>query len=127
VILDTLSLSAGSGATANIGSSGTLRIETPGKLKTIGAVTLGNLGNANRFELVASDMLEVDPATGSILMRDGSGGLAGTLSLQSDDVIGASSTAITDIINALTMKEISDRLGRNDGAVNDAGIFRRTR
>jgi filamentous hemagglutinin family protein len=123
VILDTLSLSAGSGATANIGSSGTLRIETPGKLKTIGAVTLGNLGNANRFELVASDMLEVDPATGSILMRDGSGGLAGTLSLQSDDVIGASSTAITDIINALTMKEISDRLGRNDGAVNDAGIF----
>ena len=123
VVLDTLNLSAGSGATANIGSSGTLRIETPGKLKTVGAVTLSNLGSGNRFEIVASDMLEVDPATGSILLRDGSSGLAGTLSLQSDDVVAASSSAITDIINALTMKDINDRLGHNDGAVNDGGVF----
>ncbi|HMT43682.1 MAG TPA: hypothetical protein PKA59_03965, partial [Chakrabartia sp.] len=124
VVLDTLDMSAGTGSTANLGTNGIFRIQTPGKLKTVGAVTLSNFGSGNRVELVASDMIEIDPATGSILLRDGSTGLAGTLRLESDNVAAASTSAIADILGALTTKAISDRLGRNDGDVNDEGVLR---
>jgi hypothetical protein len=127
VILDTLTLTAAngqSGATAgNIGTSGRLRIETPGKLRTIGAVTLNGVGSGNRFEIQATEALELTPATGSITLQNGSA-LAGTLSLTSQDVIAASASAISDVASAPTVKAITDRLKINDGAVNDEGVFR---
>lgn len=125
VILDTLALSVanGQGGNGNIGANGSFNITTSGKLRTIGAVTISNATNANRFTILASQMLEVDPASGSISLRNASGALAGTIDLTSDDIVVASPAAITDIINALTLNEIDTRLGINDGVANDVGAF----
>lgn len=127
VVLDTLTLTGANGQTGatagNIGTSGTFRIDTFGKLKTVGAVTLNNLGAGNRFEIFASQMIEVDPATGSIALRNATGGLGGTLSLTSDDIISASAAALNDVINATTIAAIDTRLGTNDGTTNDGGVF----
>lgn len=128
VVLDTLTLTGAngiSGATAgNIGTSGRLRIETPGKLRTIGAVTISNLGSGNRFEIAASEAIEVDAATGSISLRNASSGLGGTLALTSEDVIVASTTAMTDVRGAADIAAIETRLARNDGATSDDGYLR---
>jgi Nidogen-like len=123
VILDTLTIAGGQSAAGNIGSAGTFRIQTPGKLRTIGAVSLSNASANNRFAIAASQTLEVDPATGSIAIRDGSGNLAGSLQLDSEDIIAASSSAITDVINGVSVDAINDRLAMNDGAANDTGVF----
>jgi hypothetical protein len=128
VILDTLTLTgagAATGATAgNIGASGTLLIQTPGKLSTIGVVTLTNLTNNNRFNINASDTIEVDQRTGSIALRDANGGLAGTLGLTSQDVFAGTPTALSAVIAAPDIRTINDRLSRNDsGVLNDVGSF----
>ena len=127
VVLDTFTLTGANGQTGatagNIGTSGTFRIDTLGKLKTIGAVTLNSLTTGNRFEIEASRMIEVDPATGSIALRSANGGLGGTLSLTSEDIISASGAALQDVINATTIAAIDTRLGTNDGATNDGGVF----
>ncbi|MBA3898285.1 MAG: hypothetical protein H0X36_14380, partial [Sphingomonadaceae bacterium] len=126
VVLDTLTLTAAqngqTGATAaNIGASGTLRIQTPGVLRVVGAVKLNNANSGNRFELAADTAIEAQP-TGSIALN-GASGLIGTLALNSADVIASSAQALSDVAAAANLKAASDRLGINDGAVNDEGYF----
>lgn len=127
VVLDSFTFTGANGQTGatagNIGTNGTFRVDTLGKLKTIGAVALNNLTAGNRFEIEASRMIEVDPATGSIMLRNATGGLGGTLSLRSEDIISASAAALNDVINATTIAAIDTRLGTNDGATNDGGVF----
>lgn len=128
VVLDTLTLTGANGqsgaTTGNIGSSGRLRIETAGKLRTVGSVTINNLGSGNRFEIAAAEAIEVDAATGSIALRNASDGLGGTLVLTSQDVIAASSMAMSDVASATTLAAINDRLAINDGMPNDDGALR---
>jgi hypothetical protein len=128
VILDTLTLSAANGpagsTSGNFAANGVYRISTPGKLRTVGAVTFNNLGTGNRFEINAAEAIEVDAATGVISLRNPSNGLGGTLVLTSQDVIAATLPAITDVIGAASLRAASDRLGKNDGAVLDQGYLR---
>ncbi|MFM2099051.1 MAG: hypothetical protein RLZZ366_590, partial [Pseudomonadota bacterium] len=124
VILDTLTLSAAGATSGNFGANGIYRINTPGKLRTIGAVTFNNLGTGNRFEINAAEAIEIDAATGVISLRNPTNGLGGTLVLTSQDVIAATLPAITDVIGAATLKAVSDRLAKNDGAVLDQGYLR---
>jgi hypothetical protein len=128
VILDALTLTGANGQTGatagNIGTNGTFTIQTPGKLSTIGAVTLTNFTNNNRFNVNAAEAIEVDQRTGSISLRDASGGLAGTIGLTSQDVFAGTPSALTDVIAAPDVKTINDRLTRNDsGVVSDMGSF----
>ena len=127
VILDTLTLTGTNGQTGttagNIGSNGRLRIQTAGKLRTVGAVLLTNLTNGTRFQIAADETIEVDAATGSISLRGASNALGGTLELASADVIAASLTNIAAVGSASDTKAISDRLGLNDGAVLDDGYL----
>jgi hypothetical protein len=127
VVLDTLTLTGANGQTGatagNIGTSGRLRIETPGKLRTVGAVAISNLGTANRFQLNAAQSIEVDAATGSISLSGAGGALGGTLELTAPSVIAASLTAIGAVAAAVDGRTINDRLAINDGLISDAGAF----
>jgi filamentous hemagglutinin family protein len=119
VILDTMSLSGGP---AGSFAGGTFHIETPGKLRVVGTVALTNLASTDRFEIVANDAIEAVP-TGSITMTGINGALTGTLALTSADIIAASPSALADIAGAANLTAASDRIGGNDGAVNDMGYF----
>lgn len=119
VILDTLSLAGGAnGAFAG----GVFRIETPGKLRVVGPVTLTNLSDAARFEIVANDAIEAVP-TGSITMTGTNGALAGTLALTTADIFAGSAAALSDVAGLTNLTAISDRLAINDGPVSDNGYF----
>ena len=127
VVLDTLTLTGSSGRTGatagNIGNAGRLRIETAGKLRTVGEVVLSNLTSGNRFQIAASEAIEVDAATGSISLKDATTGRAGTLDLASADVIAASLPTIASVASLTGTKAISDLLGVNGGAVRDEGYL----
>lgn len=127
VVLDALTLTGATGQTGatagNIGATGRLRIETPGKLRTIGAVAISNLASANRFQINAAQSIEVDAATGSVSLSGAGGALSGTIELTAPSVIAASLTAIGSVAAAADGRAISDRLAINDNAISDVGTF----
>lgn len=127
VIVGGFTLSGRAGAASGNLGTGAFRIATPGKLRVTGAVRLTGLAATNRLEIAADEALEVDAASGSIDLRDTAGGLAGTLALSSDDIIAASLQAIADVGAATATDAIDDRLGVNDGAVNEDGYLRADR
>ncbi|MBB5685848.1 hypothetical protein [Sphingobium boeckii] len=127
VIVGAFTLNAGTnanGAPGNLGTNGTLRIETPGKLRVNGAVSLTGLGTGARFEIAGDDALEVINGAGSIDMRGANNALAGVLELSSDDIIVATQGAITDVGAATTTGAIDTRLALNDGLTSDDGVLR---
>ena len=127
VVLDALTLTGATGQTGatagNIGATGRLRIETPGKLRTIGAVAISNLASANRFQVNAAQSIEVDAATGSVSLSGAAGTLGGTLELTAPSVIAASLTAIGAVAAAVDGRAVNDRLAINDNAISDTGAF----
>lgn len=127
VVLDALTLTGATGQTGatagNIGATGRLRIETPGKLRTVGAVAISNLASANRFQINAAQSIEVDAATGSVSLSGAAGALGGTIELTAPSVIAASLTAIGSVAAAADGRAISDRLAINDNAISDVGTF----
>lgn len=126
-IVDALTLTGATGQTGatggNIGASGKLRIETPGKLRTIGAATISGLSTANRFQVSASQGIEVDAATGSISLTGAAGTPGGVLELTAPTIVAASQAATTEIAALTDGRAINDRLAINDGAISDAGNF----
>jgi hypothetical protein len=127
VVLDALTLTGATGQTGatagNIGATGRLRIETPGKLRTVGAVAISNLASANRFQINAAQSIEVDAATGSVSLSGAGGALSGTIELTAPSVIAASLTAIGSVAAAADGRAVSDRLAINDNAISDVGTF----
>lgn len=127
VVLDTLTLTGATGQTGatagNIGTTGRLRIETPGKLRTVGAVAISNLASANRLQVNAAQSIEVDAATGSISLSGAAGALGGTIELTAPSVIAAGLPAIAAVAAAVDGRAVNDRLAINDNAISDAGAF----
>ncbi|MGF7147196.1 hypothetical protein FHS96_000805 [Sphingomonas zeicaulis] len=123
VIVGSFTLTSRAGTQGgNLGSGGTFGIDTTGKLRVVGDALFTGLGADNRVELVADDALEVDSRTGSILLN-GSGGLAGTLILTSDDIFVGTLEALADIATAPDMAAIDERLALNDGALDEGGAI----
>lgn len=127
VILDRLDLAAAvttSGPTAgNMALDGSFRIQTAGKLRTVGLATFSGLSASGRVEIDAFDMIEIDPATGGIHLRGTGETLGGRLELSARAVSGASTSALADIASLPTFRDISIRLGLNDSSeVNDRGM-----
>ncbi|HMP57268.1 MAG TPA: hypothetical protein PKD92_11940, partial [Novosphingobium sp.] len=128
VILDRLDLTAAAptaGPTAgNMASNGSFRIQTAGKLRTIGLAGFSGLSTSGRVEISAFDMIEIDPATGGIHLRGSSTAPGGRLVLDSRAVAGASPAALADIAALSGLRDISTRLGLNDsGQLNDLGML----
>ncbi len=118
IIIDSFILTAGAGATpGNIGGQGTLSFTAP-KIRVIGNAVLSNAGASNIFRIDASDALEIISGTGSLEVRDAASGLTGVLALTSDDIIAATSAAITAVSSMTAATDITTRLNQNDGVAN---------
>ncbi|QNO28497.1 hypothetical protein EEB18_005980 [Sphingopyxis sp. OPL5] len=127
VIIDDFTMTAGS-PTSNLGTNGTLTIETPGKARVLGDVLLTGMGDNNGLAIRASDALEVILGEGTIRLTGGSSTSGastpgGLLTLESDDVIVATASAIADVAAAADIDAIDDRLAQNDGVTSDEGAL----
>ncbi len=117
VIIDALSIVGGT----NINASGRFSVTSDGKVRVIGAAAFTGLTDSNTIAIRGDEAVEILDA-GSITLN-GASGLAGTLDLTSRNIVASSSAALADFTAALDLKAISDRAGRNDGAVNDGGYL----
>lgn len=116
-------LNPGSGSSGS-GASGSMRIQTSGKLRVEGDVRFIGVSSGYRFEIDAGEAIEVIAGSGSIDMRDNSNALSGSLAFRTDDFIAATLQAIDDVAAATTLDARSDRLDRNDGVLNEDGMLR---
>lgn len=122
VVIGAFTLNGGATTTGNLGASGTFSIDTPGTARVIGSVQFNGMTSSNRFSLSASEAIEVILGQGSIRLANGTN-RAGILSLESDDIVVATASAITDIAAATTIDAIDARLARNDGVTSDEGAL----
>lgn len=122
LVIDAFSINGGGSATGNLGSSGILRIETPGFARVIGAAQVTNATPTNSFVVAADRSLQVILGSGSLRISGGSG-LVGTLRLISEDVVVGTADAIADIALAPDMAAIDERLAQNDGVLSDEGAL----
>ncbi|UVO53384.1 hypothetical protein [Sphingomonas sp. SUN039] len=109
------------GANTNLGAQGTFSISNGGKVRMIGAVGFTGVGSGQTFAIRGDEAIEVLDA-GRIALG-GTAGLAGTLDLTSRNIVASSSAALADFGAASTLSAISDRAGKNDGAVDDGGYL----
>ncbi|NIJ35588.1 hypothetical protein FHR22_000237 [Sphingopyxis panaciterrae] len=123
VVIDDFTMTAGS-STSNLGSNGSLTIETPGTARVVGDVALTGMGDNNALNILADQSLEVILGEGTIrLSGASSAAVAGRLNLVSEDVIVATLDAIDDVAAATTTDAIEDRLAQNDGITSDDGAL----
>ena len=122
VVVDAFTMTGG-GPGSNLGATGSLTIETSGKMRVVGAAALTGLGDGNALTLAAGDALEVVLGEGSVRLTGDTDAPAGQLNLRSDDVIVATLDAIADVAAAGGIDAIESRLARNDGIVSDAGAL----
>jgi hypothetical protein len=124
IIVGSLTLSSRAGnAAGNLAANGTLSIRTPGAMQVNGAVVLNGAGAGNSIDLSANQLLQIIAGQGSVAIRGSANALAGTLDLNSANIIAASASAITDIAGLATPAAINLRLGSNDGFVSDSGLL----
>lgn len=112
---------AAQGPGANIGSGGTLSVSTPGVIRVTGAVAPVISGNADLVALNAGQRIDVVTDTGSVVLRNANGALAGTLRMSAPTVRVATSQAMAALDQGLSLPAASARLDSNDGLVNTAG------
>jgi hypothetical protein len=124
VVIDDFTMTAGT-ATSNLGTNGSLTIETPGTARVIGGAALTGMGDNNALNILADQSLEVIMGEGSIRLSGASDATpGGQLNLVSEDVIVATLAAIDDVAAATTTDAINDRLAQNDGVTsNDGALF----
>ncbi len=122
VVIGAFTLNGGAAAGGNLGTAGTLRIETPGSARVTGAAVLNGVASGNGFAILADESIEVILGSGSIRLN-GSTGLAGTLTLDSQDIVVATAAAIGDIATATDIAAIDNRLALNDGVISEDGAL----
>jgi hypothetical protein len=115
----------GSAATTPIltGPSASFRVQTSGAINVTGKLLLANAGTTDRIELAATDRLTVTTPSGGIAIRAANGDLAGTLSLQSNNVVIASDAAAVDLAAASALAVRKERLATNDGTASSVGYL----
>ncbi len=124
IVVGALTLASRASNTAgNLAANGTLSIRTPGTMRVNGIVALNGAGSGNTLRLSADQSLQIIPGQGSIAIRDGANALAGTIILNSNNIIAASPSAIADIAGQSDRMLINTRLGMNDGFVSDIGTL----
>ncbi len=104
-----LALGFGSADTANIGSGGTLKLETSGKVTVTGAVTLAASSAEDTFS-IESSRIDVIAGSGSIALLGASGVPLGSLVLESGTVAVASQQVIDVLGSASDFAAIASLL-----------------
>ncbi|NJS14999.1 MAG: hypothetical protein HC788_10785 [Sphingopyxis sp.] len=121
VVVDDFSINAGT----QLGANGTFRIDTPGKLRVLGDARFTGMVETQSVQLSGANAVEVILGSGSVhLTGSAPDQLAGTLTLQSDDdIVVATTQAITDIAALTDLAAINARLAQNDGVTDDIGAL----
>lgn len=107
---------------AQLGASGTFRVETPRSIGITGAVRYANFGSGQTVTYAALGDIALAAETGQVTLRNAAGGLSGTLRLEAQQIHAMSSTARGEIAG-LGLNEVRQRLGTNDQIANDGGYF----
>jgi hypothetical protein len=92
-------------------------------MQVTGAVALNGAGAGNTVSINADQSLQILAGQGSIAIRESANALAGTLELNSANIVAASASAIADIAGLTDPSAINTRLGFSDGFVSDAGML----
>jgi len=107
---------------SNLGTGGSLSLETEGKMRVTGDVLLDGMSAANALNLRTAGALEVIAGQGSIRLA-GAGGPVGRLNLASRDIIVATPAAIDAVATATGTRAIETRLAENDGVTSNDGAL----
>jgi hypothetical protein len=120
VIIDDFTINAAQ----QFGTNGTFEVETPGKLRVLGDVRFTGTADGQQLLVRAENALEVILGEGSLYVTGTAPDqLAGTLNLESDDIVVATAQAIADISTLTDTAAIDARLAQNDGITNDIGAL----
>jgi len=121
----TLTMSYGTASTANIGSGGTLKVDTAGNVTVNGAVSLATSTAGDTFS-IDPQRIEVIAGSGSIAMLGAGGTPLGTLILEGGTIIVADQSVISAIGSSndlITIKQLLDQptATRSDSGFLEAG------
>ncbi len=121
--VDTVTLrGAGAGTTYNVRD--TLTINGSGDIEFVGKLAIENAGEGNVVRVAAGRGIFADAAGAGVSVTDGAGALTGRVELEGRDVIVASRAARDALELAPDVDERDERLGENDGAVDEGGFVR---
>lgn len=110
------------GETGTLGTGGTLKIATPGRVEIPGAIRLITSSADDTFSIDPS-RIDVIGDTGSIIMNDALGNLLGRLNLTGGVVAVASQAVIDGIAKAGSTQAITDLLGTTLASAPPSGVL----
>ncbi|WP_293972919.1 hypothetical protein [Sphingopyxis sp.] len=111
-------------AAQQLGGNGTFLITTPGKMRVNGDVRFTGMTDSQGVNLFGRDSVEIIMGSGSIHLSGSSPDqLAGNLTIEADDIVVASTQAISDISTMTSTAAIDARLAQNDGITSDIGAL----
>ena len=111
-------------AAQQLGANGTFLITTPGKMRVNGDVRVTGMTDSQNVNLFGRDSVEIIVGSGSIHLSGSSPDqLAGNLTIEADDIVIATTQAITDISTMTSTTAIDARLAQNDGITSDIGAL----
>ncbi|MFD1612209.1 beta strand repeat-containing protein [Sphingomonas tabacisoli] len=107
---------------AQLGGEGTLTVRSPRSIGFIGNVQFKNFNNDQTVSYQATNDISLAAETGLVTIKNSSGGLAGTLVLDAQQIHAMSAKARSEIAG-LQLNDVRQRLGTNDQLQNDGGYF----
>ena len=111
-------------AAQQLGANGTFLITTPGKMRVNGDVRFTGMTDSQNVNLFGRDSVEIIMGSGSIHLSGSSPDqLAGSLTIEADDIVIATTQAISDISTMTSTTAIDARLAQNDGITTDIGAL----
>lgn len=117
-----LAMSYGTASTANIGSGGTLKVDTAGNVTVNGAVTLATSAAADTFS-IDPRRIEVIAGSGSIAMLGAGGAPLGSLVLEGGTIVVADQSVIEAIGASVDFTAIRRLLDQPTAARSDSGLL----
>ena len=111
---------------SQLGGENTISFESPRSIGITGNVRFQNFGSVQAVTFRASNDIALAAETGLMTIKNANGGLAGTLTLDAQQVHAMSARARSDIAN-LDLAAARQRLATNDGQVNDDGFLQANR
>ena len=127
VTVQTLSLTGSAASNGNLtGGNAMFEIRSPGSVSVEGAVAVASAANTDLFSIVAGNRITVLSPSGSIALNGTGTGTnvpGGRIALAAPRIVVASATTAAALDGLASLDARDERLGINDGAVNDAGYL----
>jgi filamentous hemagglutinin family protein len=105
------------------GGNGSVTLNTPGTVHVLGALNFINAATTDRLVISANQRIEVITPSGSIRMTDANGGLAGTLTLRSANIVATDAALAARLAADPNFSGRDEALKTNTGPINPAGYL----